>query len=110
MFGRRGFGLKVRLVATQPIVAGNAFTMHMAVPTLYSRYMDAFGSLSSTEQQCARSMLKTSMRVCISGSSALTAEHFNAWRRLGSDDESQLIPPLLERYGMSETGMRMLIL
>ncbi len=60
----------------------------MGVPTFYTRLLDA----GITREECAH------MRLFISGSAPLTRETFAAW-------EERTGKPILERYGMTETGM-----
>jgi len=64
-------------------------TVFMGVPTLYTRLLAQAGL---TRERCA------SMRLFISGSAPLQAETFDAFER-------QTGFTILERYGMSETGM-----
>jgi malonyl-CoA/methylmalonyl-CoA synthetase len=64
-------------------------TLFMGVPTMYGRLLAEQGL---TREACA------AMRLFVSGSAPLSAETFDDWReRTGH--------VLLERYGMSETGM-----
>jgi malonyl-CoA/methylmalonyl-CoA synthetase len=60
----------------------------MGVPTFYTRLLDA----GITREECAH------MRLFVSGSAPLTRETFAAW-------EARTGKPILERYGMTETGM-----
>ena len=60
----------------------------MGVPTFYTRLLDA----GIARDEC------THMRLFISGSAPLTAQTFAAW-------EARTEKPILERYGMTETGM-----
>ncbi len=60
----------------------------MGVPTFYTRLLSA----GITREECAH------MRLFVSGSAPLTRETFAAW-------ETRTAKPILERYGMTETGM-----
>lgn len=64
-------------------------TVLMGVPTFYTRLLD---HPQLTPEQCA------SMRLFISGSAPLLTETFRQW-------EARTGHTILERYGMSETGM-----
>ncbi|MFO1186128.1 MAG: AMP-binding protein [Alphaproteobacteria bacterium] len=63
-------------------------TVLMGVPTFYTRLLEA----GISREECAH------MRLFISGSAPLTPQVFEAW-------EKRTGKPILERYGMTETGM-----
>ncbi|MFQ6045334.1 MAG: acyl-CoA synthetase [Gemmatimonadales bacterium] len=72
-------------------------TLFMAVPTIYQRLIAAW------EQAPPRSRREMShacrkLRLMVSGSAALPASVFERWREISGHT-------LLERYGMTETGM-----
>lgn len=74
-------------------------TMMFGVPTVYSRLLAAHAKLSPDEQQAA-SEASSRMRLQVSGSAPLPAHVKEQWDgRVGG---KQL---LLERYGMTETGI-----
>lgn len=63
-------------------------TLLMGVPTFYTRLLEA----GIAREECAH------VRLFISGSAPLTPQVFEAW-------EKRTKKPILERYGMTETGM-----
>ena len=72
-------------------------TLFMAVPTIYSKLVAAWGKAPEKERQkmsrsCAR------LRLMVSGSAALPIDVFEKWEQISSHR-------LLERYGMTEFGM-----
>ncbi|MCR9295340.1 MAG: acyl-CoA synthetase [bacterium] len=78
-------------------VADHAYTVFMAVPTIYVKLIEALESLSVDE----RTRIVTGfadMRLMISGSAALPASVHEKWFELTGQK-------LLERYGMTEIGM-----
>jgi len=78
-------------------VRADAYSVFMAVPTIYSRIIQALEAMdeATRTQSCAAF---GRMRLMVSGSAALPAEVHAHWHRL----TGQL---LLERYGMTEIGM-----
>ena len=71
-----------------------------AVPTIWTRMLSTFSSLSSPVQAAARTAISPPhLRLNISGSAALPTPVKNAWSELSSGNI------LLERYGMTEVGM-----
>jgi len=78
------------------LIEGRA-TVFMAVPTIYvkllSRHLDA-----PPERRLAMSEAAAALRLAVSGSAALPVSVFEGWRDLSGE-------PLLERYGMTETGL-----
>lgn len=78
-------------------VAAGAYTVFMAVPTIYVKLIDALESM--TEQDRASTIQGfADMRLMISGSAALPASVHEKWTALTGQK-------LLERYGMTEIGM-----
>jgi malonyl-CoA/methylmalonyl-CoA synthetase len=78
-------------------VQANAYTVFMAVPTIYVKLIAALEGLSEDERE--RIVLGfQSMRLMISGSAALPASIHEKWTELTGQK-------LLERYGMTEIGM-----
>lgn len=80
--------------AVLPRVAAGDYTLFMAVPTIYAKLATLLDSESHPE------VLKgfAGMRLMVSGSAALPAGLHRQWARLTGQS-------LLERYGMTETGM-----
>lgn len=78
-------------------VAASAYTVFMAVPTIYVKMIQALESLSESERS---SILEgfAKMRFMVSGSAALPAQVYDHWKTLTGQN-------LLERYGMTEIGM-----
>lgn len=78
-------------------VAEGAYTVFMAVPTIYVKLIEALESMS--EQDRASTIQGfADMRLMISGSAALPASVHEKWTVLTGQK-------LLERYGMTEIGM-----
>ncbi|CAG9320348.1 unnamed protein product [Blepharisma stoltei] len=69
----------------------------MAVPTIYSKLLNEWENFDDTAKAQLRNSLKK-FRLMVSGSMALTDFVFNQWKNITGHT-------LLERYGMSETGM-----
>lgn len=72
-------------------------TVFMAVPTVYSR-LTASWEASSPEIQQKLSDASAQLRLMVSGSAALPVSTLEKWKSISSHT-------LLERYGMTETGM-----
>jgi malonyl-CoA/methylmalonyl-CoA synthetase len=77
-----------------PRVAAGEYSLFMAVPTIYAKLA------TQLEPDSQRAILKgfAAMRLMVSGSAALPASLHRRWAELTSQS-------LLERYGMTETGM-----
>ncbi|MES2571885.1 MAG: acyl-CoA synthetase [Verrucomicrobiota bacterium] len=78
-------------------VRADAYTIFMAVPTIYVRLIQAMESASSGDRE-AISKGFSRMRLMVSGSAALPASVHTKWEELTGQR-------LLERYGMTEIGM-----
>ncbi|MDF1746780.1 MAG: acyl-CoA synthetase [Gimesia sp.] len=78
-------------------VGARAFTVFMAVPTIYVKMIQALESLPELERLKVLEGF-TKMRLMVSGSAALPAQVYEHWKRLTGQS-------LLERYGMTEIGM-----
>jgi malonyl-CoA/methylmalonyl-CoA synthetase len=78
-------------------VAANAYSVFMAVPTVYVKLIDALESMSTDDRAPIVDGFAR-MRLMISGSAALPASVHTKWTELTGQD-------LLERYGMTEIGM-----
>ena len=78
-------------------VQDDAYTVFMAVPTIYVKLIEHLKSLSPTQRQLITDAFGK-MRLMISGSAALPASVHEAWTSLTGQR-------LLERYGMTEIGM-----
>ncbi|MGY0219981.1 acyl-CoA synthetase [Endozoicomonadaceae bacterium StTr2] len=74
-----------------------SFSLFMAVPTVYIRLLSYIRSLPADDRVQLVAKFQA-MRLMISGSAALPVSIHQQWRALTGHD-------LLERYGMSETGM-----
>ncbi|KAI3649935.1 hypothetical protein MP228_005567 [Amoeboaphelidium protococcarum] len=96
---------------------GPSLTLFMAVPTIYTKLIESFKTKSVDEQARLRRALTLrdsspqsihNIRLFVSGSSALPSSVFKQWERdvcrAESDEDFQRFR-LLERYGMTETGM-----
>ena len=77
-------------------VADGAYTLFMAVPTIYVKLLE----MLEGEDPCRAAWLEgiRGLRLLVSGSAALPAGVFTRWRELTGQ-------ALLERYGMTEIGM-----
>jgi malonyl-CoA/methylmalonyl-CoA synthetase len=78
-------------------VRADAYTLFMAVPTIYVKLIQAIES-ASPEDRAAITGGFARMRLMVSGSAALPASVHEQWSALTGQK-------LLERYGMTETGM-----
>ena len=78
-------------------VRADAFTLFMAVPTIYVKLIQALES-ASPEDRAAIVGGFARMRLMVSGSAALPASVHQQWTTLTGQK-------LLERYGMTEIGM-----
>lgn len=78
-------------------VAAGAYTMFMAVPTIYVKLIEALEAMPSDERDGVIAGFRR-MRLMISGSAALPASVHEKWTELTGQK-------LLERYGMTEIGM-----
>ncbi len=78
-------------------VAAGAYSLFMAVPTIYVKLLEAFAAASPVENEPVLGGFRA-MRLMVSGSAALPASIFAQWHALTGQS-------LLERYGMTETGM-----
>jgi len=78
-------------------VRDNAYTVFMAVPTIYVKLIEYLESLDDDERTAITDAF-AKMRLMISGSAALPASVHEAWTSLTGQR-------LLERYGMTEIGM-----
>ena len=78
-------------------VAANAFTIFMAVPTIYVKLIRVLESAAADQREAWVNGFR-GMRLMISGSAALPASVHEKWTDLTGQR-------LLERYGMTEIGM-----
>jgi malonyl-CoA/methylmalonyl-CoA synthetase len=78
-------------------VAERAYTLFMAVPTIYAKLVPALESLPAAERERITQGF-ASMRLMVSGSAALPVSLHEKWAALTGQT-------LLERYGMTEIGM-----
>ncbi|MFM2132392.1 MAG: acyl-CoA synthetase [Opitutales bacterium] len=78
-------------------VRAGAYTVFMAVPTVYVKLIEALESAGAEERESACAAFRR-MRLMVSGSAALPATVFEKWAALTGQR-------LLERYGMTEIGM-----
>jgi malonyl-CoA/methylmalonyl-CoA synthetase len=78
-------------------VRSGAYSLFMAVPTIYVKLIEALRSVDEPDRAAAVAGFRQ-MRLMVSGSAALPATVHEEWFRLTGQ-------PLLERYGMTEIGM-----
>lgn len=74
-------------------------SVFMAVPTMYSYLLSHYQHHMSPEQQAAACAAAAGLRLAVSGSAAAPLPLLKAWQEVSGGQ------PLLERYGMTETGM-----
>jgi malonyl-CoA/methylmalonyl-CoA synthetase len=78
-------------------VRDGAYTLFMAVPTVYVKLIEAIESADSADRAAIVAGF-AGMRLMVSGSAALPASIHEKWTALTGQE-------LLERYGMTEIGM-----
>jgi malonyl-CoA/methylmalonyl-CoA synthetase len=78
-------------------VRSDAYTLFMAVPTIYVKLIQALEAASELDRAAIVAGFKK-MRLMVSGSAALPASVHQQWTALTGQE-------LLERYGMTEIGM-----
>jgi malonyl-CoA/methylmalonyl-CoA synthetase len=78
-------------------VRGDAYTVFMAVPTIYVKLIQALEAISPADRAIVVGGFER-MRLMVSGSAALPASLHERWTALTHQK-------LLERYGMTEIGM-----
>ncbi len=78
-------------------VKGDAYTLFMAVPTIYVKLIQALEAAPAAERAAIVGGFRR-MRLMVSGSAALPASVHEQWTTLTGQK-------LLERYGMTEIGM-----
>lgn len=78
-------------------VSADAYTVFMAVPTIYVKLIQAIGQMAESKRKSVIAGFGR-MRLMISGSAALPASVHEEWTALTGQK-------LLERYGMTEIGM-----
>ena len=78
-------------------VRDDAYTLFMAVPTIYVKLIQALETASDEDRNAIQAGFRK-LRLMVSGSAALPASVHQRWAELTSQE-------LLERYGMTEIGM-----
>jgi malonyl-CoA/methylmalonyl-CoA synthetase len=78
-------------------VAARDWNVFMAVPTIYVKILQYVSALSEAERNSISAGF-SAMRLMVSGSAACPVQLFEDWRAFTGQS-------LLERYGMTETGM-----
>ena len=78
-------------------VRENAYTLFMAVPTIYVKLIEALDAASDADRMAIVAGFRK-LRLMVSGSAALPASVHQRWATLTGQE-------LLERYGMTEIGM-----
>jgi acyl-CoA synthetase (AMP-forming)/AMP-acid ligase II len=73
-------------------------TVLMAVPTMYSYLLSHYDTHLSAQEQAAARRAAAGLRLTVSGSAAAPVPLLHRWQQLSGQ-------MLLERYGMTETGM-----
>lgn len=72
-------------------------SVFMAVPAIYKKLIQFYGTATPSEQS-AMCAAASRVRLFVCGSASLARHDFESWQRIAGE-------PLLERYGMTETGM-----
>jgi malonyl-CoA/methylmalonyl-CoA synthetase len=72
-------------------------TVFMGVPTVYHRLIEHYEKATGEKRAAMRESAAT-LRLYVCGSAALSPTTLEAWHRISGH-------PILERYGMTETGM-----
>ncbi|PRW56153.1 malonate-- ligase [Chlorella sorokiniana] len=72
-------------------------TVFMGVPTMYSKLLSMYDHMEPSQQQQAAAAARR-LRLTVSGSAACPTPIMERWEQLSGEK-------LLERYGMTETGM-----
>eukprot|EP00983_Pelagomonas_calceolata_P015161 482654-Pelagomonas_calceolata.AAC.3 len=72
-------------------------SVFMGVPTMYAKLLSAYDTMPPAQQEAA-AKAAASLRLTVSGSSACPVPIMQRWKQLTGKY-------LLERYGMTETGM-----
>jgi malonyl-CoA/methylmalonyl-CoA synthetase len=85
------------MVSVLERVAARAYSVFMAVPTIYVKLIQTLEAMSESERDPIVQAF-SEMRLMISGSAALPASVHDKWSALTGQK-------LLERYGMTEIGM-----
>lgn len=85
------------LTAILDRVRGDAYSLFMAVPTIYVKLIQALESAGAADREAIVGGFAR-MRLMVSGSAALPASVHQQWTALTGQE-------LLERYGMTEIGM-----
>ncbi|XP_076267014.1 malonate--CoA ligase ACSF3, mitochondrial-like [Rhynchophorus ferrugineus] len=86
-------------VSTRP--EDRRVSVFMGVPTMYSKLIDEYDRVFKEDTKMAeyiRNTLKTKVRLMVSGSAPLSEPLYQQWEEVSGHR-------LLERYGMTETGM-----
>eukprot|EP01064_Diplonema_japonicum_P031289 TRINITY_DN5538_c0_g1_i1.p1 TRINITY_DN5538_c0_g1~~TRINITY_DN5538_c0_g1_i1.p1 ORF type:complete len:521 (+),score=149.97 TRINITY_DN5538_c0_g1_i1:76-1563(+) len=83
-----------------PSLARGDGTLFMAVPTVYAKLMAYHKELDSEAQQAWKATVSKKYRLMVSGSAALPPPMHRDWKATSGLD-------MLERYGMTETGMNL---
>lgn len=78
-------------------MSSDELTLFMAVPTIYHKLIEHFGTLTEKEKDSWQLGMKK-MRLMVSGSAALPIPVLEKWKSISGHT-------LLERYGMTEIGM-----
>lgn len=81
-----------------PFLQAGDVTVLMAVPTMYSYLLSHYEQHMSAQEQAAARAAVAGLRLTVSGSAAAPVPLLQRWQQLSGQ-------MLLERYGMTETGM-----
>ena len=78
-------------------ISKSEITLFMAVPTIYAKLIEWYDDLPATDKKKYSKGI-SNLRLTVSGSAALSISLFDKWFKISNIK-------MLERYGMTETGM-----
>ncbi|EFA07690.2 malonate--CoA ligase ACSF3, mitochondrial [Tribolium castaneum] len=89
------------LLGVSPQQGDRRISVYMAVPTIYTKLIEEYKRVFSSDPKMVehiRNILKNKVRLMVSGSAPLPVPVYQQWFEISGHK-------LLERYGMTETGM-----
>ncbi|XP_044265266.1 malonate--CoA ligase ACSF3, mitochondrial [Tribolium madens] len=89
------------LLGVSPLQGDRRITVYMAVPTIYTKLIEEYKRVFSSDPKMVehiKNILKNKVRLMVSGSAPLPVPVYQQWFDISGHK-------LLERYGMTETGM-----
>lgn len=89
------------LLGVNPKPTDRRISVYMAVPTIYTKLIEEYNRVFSSDPKMVehiKNILKNKVRLMVSGSAPLPVPLYQKWLEISGHR-------LLERYGMTETGM-----